>query len=167
MSRGFVKEGDQEEVPLVPPRAHLPVGVVNYVTPNGLKELQQEQELFVQERKELIAQSGTNNRVQINYISARLGLLEERINSARVVDLSSQPQNEIRFGATITILEEKEDGRSKYQIVGVDEADVSQNKVSFLSPFAKVLINKKAGDVITLNTPKGKRVMKIEAVEYQ
>ena len=166
MSRGFVKEGDQEEVPLVPPRAHLPVGVDNYVTPNGLEELLHEQDLLVEERRILTEQSKETNRVQINYISARLSLLEERISTARVVDSSDQPQDEVRFGATITIFEKEEDGESKYQIVGVDEADVSKNKVSFLSPFARVLINKKAGDEITLNTPKGKRIMKIEAIDY-
>jgi len=167
MSRGFVKEGDQEEAPLVTPRAHLPVGVVNYVTPNGLKDLKHEQHLLVEERKVLIEQSNENNRVQINYITAKLYLLEERINSARIVDLSTQAQDEIHFGATITLFKEEEDCECKYQIVGVDEANVSQNKVSFLSPLAKVLLNRKAGDIITLQTPKGKRYMKIEAIEYQ
>lgn len=167
MSRGFVKEGDQEEAPLVTPRAHLPVGVVNYVTPNGLKDLKHEQHLLVEERKVLIEQSNENNRVQINYISARLYLLEDRINSARIVDLSTQPQNEIHFGATITLFKNKEDREYQYQIVGVDEADVSQNKLSFLSPIATILLNKKAGDEIILQTPKGKINMKIEAIKYQ
>jgi len=96
-----------------------------------------------------------------------LYLLEERINSARIVDLSNQPQNEIHFGATITLFKKKEDCECQYQIVGVDEANVSQNKVSFLSPIAKVLLNKKAGNEIALQTPQGKRIMKVEAIEYQ
>jgi len=167
MSRGFVKEDDQEETPLLTPRAHLPNGVANYVTPCGLQELNDEQDSLVEERKTLKEQSIENNRVQINHITAKLRLLEERINSAKIIDLAKQPQDEIHFGATITILKEEEDCECRYQIVGVDEANVSLNKVSFLSPFAKVLQNKKVGDDITLKTPKGDRKMRIEAIEYK
>lgn len=166
MSRGFVKEGDQEEIPMVPPRADLPLGVVNYVTSNGLKDLKQEQNLLVDEKKLLIEQSNEINRVQINYITTKLSLLEDRINSARIVDLSTQPQNNIHFGATITLFKQEENCECQYQIVGVDEANISQNKISFLSPMAKVLLNKKVGDIIALQTPKGKRTMKIEVIEY-
>ena len=166
MSRGFVKEDDQEETPLLTPRAHLPHGVANYVTPCGLQELKDEQNSLVEERQVLKEQSIENNRVQINHITAKLRLLEERIKSAKIIDLSKQPQEEVHFGATITIFKEEEDSYCKYQIVGVDEANVSLNKVSFLSPFAKVLQNKKVGDNITLKTPKGERKMRIEAIEY-
>lgn len=51
MSRGFVKEGDQEEVPIVIPRANLPDGVTNYVTPNGFEELKQEHKSLIEEQK--------------------------------------------------------------------------------------------------------------------
>ncbi len=167
MSRGFVKESDQEETPLLPPRATLPVGVLNYVTPNGFKELEQELDLLVEERKALLKQLDENNRVQINYLTAKLNLLEERINSARTVDLSTQPQNEIHFGATITVFKVEENCECQYQIVGVDEADVAKSKISFLSPIAKALLNKKAGDEITLQTPIGKRILKVEAIVYR
>ncbi len=165
MSRGFVKEDDQEDVPLVTPRAHLPVGVQNYVTPNGLEELQKEQQSLIEERNLLKEQSAEENRVQINYIAAKLRLLEERINTARLVDLESQPKEEVHFGALITLSEEgaKE---SQYQIVGVDEADLSLNKVSFLSPLAKVLMRKKVGETITLKTPKGDRILRVEKIQY-
>lgn len=167
MSRGFVREGDQEETPLVPPRAHLPAGVVNYVTPSGLQALKDEEEALTQERAALIAQSIESNRVQINYLSSKLGLLLERLNAARVVDLNEQPQDEVQFGATVTLYKEQEKCESTYQIVGVDEANVAQNKVSFLSPLARVLQNKKAGETITLKTPKGERIMKVMKVEYR
>jgi transcription elongation factor GreB len=166
MSRGFVKEEDQEEIPMVSPRADLPFGVVNYVTINGFEELKQEQNLLLGEQKTLIEQSNEINRVQINYITTKLSLLEDRISSARIVDLSTQPQNEIHFGAAITLFKQEENCECQYQIVGVDEANVSQNKISFLSPMAKVLRNKKVGDIIAFQTPKGKRNMKIEVIEY-
>ncbi len=167
MSRGFVKEEDQEEIPLVTPRAYLPAGVVNYVTPKGFKSLKDEQRTLVDERKALREQSIENNRVQINYLTSKLDLLEERINSAKIVDLSSQIKNEIRFGATVTIYKKEEGCKEQYQIVGADEANVSQNKISFLSPLAKALINKKAGDEIILHTPNGKKLLRIKDIEYQ
>ncbi|HNP17554.1 MAG TPA: GreA/GreB family elongation factor [Fulvivirga sp.] len=167
MSRGFVKEGDQEETPLVTPRAHLPAGVTNFVTPNGLEELNEEQSVLIEERKALSEQSKENNRVQINYITAKLSLLEQRINTARVVDLANQPQDEVHFGATITLFKKEEDCECTYQIVGVDEVNIAQDKISFLSPLAKALLTKKVGDEIVLQTPKGKRIMKILTIAYQ
>ncbi|MBE9468066.1 MAG: GreA/GreB family elongation factor [Bacteroidetes bacterium] len=167
MSRGFVKEGDQEETPMVNPRAHLPNGLTNYVTPNGLEELKNEQNTLIEERNVLKEQSAENNRVQINFITAKLRLLEDRINSAKIVDLTNQNQDEVLFGATITLFIEEEKTECQYQIVGVDEANVSRNKVSFLSPIAKILQNKKLGDKITLQTPKGNTNMRIEAIDYK
>lgn len=70
------------------------------------------------------------------------------------------------FGASVTLFEEKDNSTCEYQIVGVDEANVSLNKVSFLSPIAKILLNKKVKDSITLKTPNGDRVMKILKIEY-
>ena len=166
MSRGFVKESDQEETPLLTPRAFLPHGIVNYVTPHGLKELKHEQNLLLEERKLLKEQSNVDNLVQINYLTAKLGLLEDRIHAARLVDLSTQPQNEIHFGATVTLFKTKENCVVQYQIVGVDEVNISQNKISFLSPLAKVLLKKKVGDTVTLQTPLGNRNMKIEGIAY-
>ena len=167
MSRGFVREDDQEEIPFVPTRAFLPFGVVNYVTVIGLKELKDEQKSLVKEQKKLIAQSNEVNRIQINFISSKLSLLENRINSAKIIDLKLQPQDEIHFGATITVFKQTENCECQYQIVGVDEADISQNKVSFLSPIAKVLQNKKVGDAISLKTPTGERIMNVEIIAYK
>ena len=166
MSRGFVREDDQEETPLVTPRASLPDGIDNYVTANGLNELEEEQDLLKKELKTLIDQSSEVNRVQINYISAKLNLLLERLNSARLIEMSSQVQYKILFGATVTLFKEKEKSHCQYQIVGVDEANFSKNKISFLSSLAKALINEKVGDSILLKTPKGERIIKVEAIDY-
>ena len=166
MSRGFVREEDQEETPLVTPRADLPVGTINYVTANGFEELMAEQQSLVEEQKILIAESKDSNRVQINYLSSKLNLLIERIVSAKLVYGTSQNKKKVLFGATVTLLEKKGNSESKYQIVGVDEANISINKISFLSPLAKVLMNKKVGDLVTLQTPNGERVMEVLRIEY-
>lgn len=167
MSRGFVKEGDQEEIPLLTPRANLPFGISNYVTANGLNELNEEREALIAERKSLMKQSKELNRIQINHITTKLSMLEERINSARIINLSNQTQDEVQFGAIVTIFKLKENCTSQYQIVGVDEANITKQKVSFLSPIAKILLRKKVGDIVSLQTPAGERQMEIKAIAYK
>jgi len=166
MSRGFVKEDDQEEVPMVPPRAHLPEGVPNYVTQAGMDELLAEQQALMIEKETLDISSENERRIAVNHITAKLQLLNNRITEARVIDLKEQPQDEIRFGATVTLKTEGTEDIQNFQIVGVDEADISRGKISFLSPLARVLTNKKAGDKVVLKRPKGDRIFIIMDITY-
>ena len=103
MSRGFVKEDDQEEIPLVPQRAYLPEGVTNFVTPFGMNQLLAEKQMLVNEKNNLNNASENEKRIALNYINAKLQLLNNRIVEAKIVNLKDQPQNEIRFGAMITL----------------------------------------------------------------
>ncbi len=166
MSRGFVKEDDQEEVPIVPKRAFLPEGVTNFVTPNGMDQLLAEKQMLVNEKSNLNSASENEKRIALNYINAKLQLLNNRIAEARIVNLSEQPQNEIRFGATITLKIEASGKIQTFQIVGVDEADISKGKVSFISPVARLLINKKAGDKVILKQAGRDVVFEIMAIAY-
>jgi transcription elongation factor GreB len=150
MSRGFVREDDQEEVPIVPQRAYLPAGVTNFVTRTGLDQLLAEKEMLVNEKDNLGSTNENEKRIALNYINAKLQLLNNRIAEARVVDLKEQPQNEIRFGAFVTLKIEVLCKTQIFQIVGVDEANMAKGKISFISPLARALINKKVGDRITL-----------------
>ena len=103
MSRGFVKEDDQEEVPIVPQRAYLPAGVTNFVTPIGMDQLLAEKQMLVNERNSVDNANENEKRIALNYINARLQLLNNRIVEAKIVSPNEQPQNEIRFGALITL----------------------------------------------------------------
>jgi transcription elongation factor GreB len=150
MSRGFVKEDDQEEIPIVPQRAYLPEGVTNFVTPFGMNQLLDEKQMLENEKNNLNNANENEKRIELNYINAKLQLLNNRIAEAKIVNLDEQLQNEIRFGATVTIKTEASNNIQTFQIVGVDEADISKGKVSFISPFARVLINKKTGDKVIL-----------------
>lgn len=166
MSRGFVKEDDQEEIPLVPPRPVLPNGVANYMTPQGMEELISERESLINERNTLEASTEQEKRIATNFINAKLNLLEERIATAKLVELENQPKDEIRFGARVTL---KVAGTSKpqqFQIVGVDEADIAKGKISFISPIAKILIGKKVGEKATLKLSKGDRIFEIQDISY-
>jgi len=166
MSRGFVKEDDQEEVPIVPPRADLPPGVTNYVTQTGYDELQTEKEELIEEREGLDMANEKERRIAVNHINSKLQLLNQRIASAQIIDLSTQPQDEIRFGATVTFRINGEKEERKYQIVGVDEADVSKGKIAFISPIAKTLSNKKVGETAVLKLPKEERRFEILGIAY-
>ena len=75
MSRGFVKEGDQEEPPMIPPRAALPDGVTNYVTPEGLKQLETEKEELITERSQSNERSEREKRRKAAEIEGKLNLL--------------------------------------------------------------------------------------------
>ena len=167
MSRGFVKEDDQEEIPIVPQRAHLPEGVPNFVTRAGMEQLLDEKQMLVTEKESLSSANENENRIALNYINARLHLLNNRIAEAKVVNQNEQPQNEIRFGALVTLKTEGSGNIQAFQIVGVDEADISKGKISFISPLAKLLINKKQGDTVILKQAKKDIVFEIMEIAYR
>lgn len=166
MSRGFVKEDDQEEVPIVPQRAYLPEGVTNFVTPYGMNQLLAEKQMLVNEKNNLNIANENEKRIALNYINVKLQLLNNRIAEAKMVNLNEQPQNEIRFGAIITLKIEASKNIQTFQIVGVDEADISKGKVSFISPIAKLLINKKIGDKVILKQAGKDIVFEIINISY-
>ena len=167
MSRGFIKEDDQEEVPIVPQRAYLPEGVTNLVTRAGMDQLLAEKQMLIDEKDNLSSTNEDEKRISLNYINARLQLLNNRIAEAKVVNLKGQPQNEIRFGAIVTLKTEVSGNIQNFQIVGVDEADVAKSKISFISPLAKALINKKVGDKITLKRDREDIVFEILDIAYR
>ncbi len=167
MSRGFVREGDQEEIPIVPQRPFLPEGIPNFVTPSGMEQLLEEKQLLISEKDTLGSASENEKRIALNFINAKLQLLNNRIAEARIVNPDDQPKNEIRFGASVSLETEPSGKIQTFQITGVDEADISRGKISFLSPLARLLINKKPGDKVVLKRAGNDTVFKITGVEYK
>lgn len=165
MSRGFVKEDDQEEAPIIQPRAALPVGQINYVTPNGLNELKKEEEELIEERSGIDIENETEQRRAKAVVDGKLKLLRERISTARLLELSDQPKDEVRFGAWVVL---KQDGRKQeFQIVGVDEADVKKQKIAFIAPIAKAVTGKRVGDKIDFLLGKESRKLEILKITYK
>ena len=134
-------------------RAYLPEGVPNYVTKEGLEALKEELKNLETER----VKAG-DNYIMVNFIDASIKQLVGRINSAVEVDLSKVSKDTVSFGAWV-----RYNGRV-VRIVGVDEADVNKGLISFISPVAKVLIGKKAGDIIEL---KGSEKITVEEVSFE
>ena len=132
MSRGFVREGDQEEVPMIPQRAYLPKGVANFVTPEGMDQLLKEKEELIKERENLDITNENEKRIARNVLNAKLQLLNERITEARVVKITGQQADEITFGARVTLRDNMSGSIQKFRIVGVDEADIIKGKKYFI-----------------------------------
>jgi transcription elongation factor GreB len=166
MSRGFVKEDDQEEIPIVPPRADLPEGVTNYVTQVGMNELLAEKQILINEKTNLDSSNENEKRIMLNHLNAKLLLLNNRIVDAKIVNLNEQSPYEIKFGAVITLKIEASKNIQTFQIVGVDEADISKGKISFISPIARVLINKKIGDKAIIKRVRENIIFEIIDIAY-
>ena len=150
MSRGFVKEDDVQTPPIIPPRAALPAGTPNYVTPTGLAQLRVELAALemVRAQAEANHDNDTDRTRQLSLHNGRLALLIERLGSARLVDPAGQPTGEVRFGATVT-LRTVSGGKVGFErtftIVGVDEADVVLGRVAFVAPIARAVQGLKLG----------------------
>lgn len=166
MSRGFVREGDQEEPIIIPPRAALPAGAINYVTPFGMEQLLQERESLETEMSKVPADNETEHRREMALLNGKLNLLQERILSARILNPADQPEDEVRFGAKVSY----HIGTSKtvhtFQIVGVDEADVQAKKIAFVAPIARALTSHKVGDVVDFKLGNEVRKLEILKIEY-
>lgn len=153
MSRGFVKEDDQEELPFVAPRAHLPANTPNYVTVNGKEELLKERETYLTELKNLQIENEKELRIAITTLERKIQMVEERISTAQITNIGSQLNDEIRFGNTVIIEDITEKKSQKFQIVGVDEADIKKQKIAFTSPLAKSLLHKKINETVIIKLP--------------
>lgn len=161
-----MKEDDQEEIPIVPPRADLPEGVPNYVTRAGMDELLAEKQTLIDERGNLDISDENERRIALNFINAKLHLLEDRIVSAQIVKPNEQTQDEIMFGAVIRLRIAANNSIQTFQIVGVDEADISKGKIAFTSPLARALINKKTGEKAILKREQKDLVFEIVEITY-
>ena len=101
-----------------------------------------------------------------SFIEGRLLELEDKIARAQIIDVSKLSGKQIKFGATVNLLDEDSGAKSKYKIVGEDESDVSQGKISVTSPIARALIGKEEGDVIEVMAPGGAKSYEIVKVKY-
>ena len=153
----------------------------NYITPAGLKCLEEEFRLLkYKERPEVTqivswaAENGDRSengdyiygKKRLREIDSRMRFLAKRIESAEVIDPAQQKFSEVRFGATITILDEN-DVEKSYSIVGVDEVDAAAGKISWKSPLARALLNKRAGDIVSFASPRAEQEVEILRVEYK
>lgn len=97
----------------------------------------------------------------------RIAELEDKLSRAEVIDVSKLSGDTVKFGATVTLIDEDTDEKKSYQIVGESEADVKSGKVSITSPLARALISKRVGDKVEVNTPGGGKSYEILKIAFQ
>ena len=182
MNKAFTKEtgqDDDEQDAGAPP---VPPGLKNYITPAGFKRLKDEAlHLLDKERPELVkvihwaASNGDRSenadyiygKRRLREIDRRIRFLTKRLDAAVVVDPAAREDtDQVFFGATVTLM--PEDGVEKtFSIVGIDEADASRGRISWISPLAKALIKAREGDTVTVRTPGGDESLEIVGIEYK
>jgi transcription elongation factor GreA len=104
---------------------------------------------------------------QQGFNEARVADIEDRISRADVIDTSKLSGTTVKFGATLTLVDEDTDEKVKYKIVGDSEASVRDGKISISSPIARALIGKSKNDTAEVTTPKGSRSYQILKIEWR
>jgi transcription elongation factor GreA len=105
-------------------------------------------------------------RERQSFIEGRIGELEEKIARAEVIDPSKLSGKTVKFGATVTVVDEDTDEKNTYQIVGEDEADVAKGKLAITAPISRAMIGKTVGDSVEVRTPKGEKAYEIVKVRF-
>ncbi len=106
-------------------------------------------------------------RERQSFIEGRVRELQDKLGRAEVIDVSKLSGKEIKFGATVTLADEETDEKKTYQLVGADEADVNNGRLSITSPVARALIGRGIGDSVHVNTPNGGRSYEIMKINYR
>lgn len=181
MSKAFTKESDtqadDDEGPALPP---IPAGSRNYMTPAGYARLRGELlDLIDNERPKIVevvhwaASNGDRSengdyiygKRKLREVDRRIRYLSKSLDSAVVVDNSGRAPDRVFFGATVTIASQAGDERV-VTIVGIDELDAGNERVSWRAPLATALLKAEVGDVVTVRTPRGPERLEIVAIRY-
>jgi transcription elongation factor GreA len=100
------------------------------------------------------------------WIEGRIAEIEDKIARAQIIDVSKLSGSQVKFGATVSVVDEDTEESARYQIVGEHEADVRSGKISIASPIARAMIGKEMGDVVEVNTPGGVKAYEILKIEW-
>ncbi len=100
------------------------------------------------------------------WIEGRIAEIEDRLARAQVIDVSRLSGSQVKFGATVTVVDEDTEEEGRYQIVGEHEADVKGGRISLSSPLSRAMIGKEVGDVVEVNTPGGVKSYEILKIEW-
>jgi transcription elongation factor GreB len=181
MNKAFIKESDDEDEDEAP-ESSLPAGTQNYMTVRGHGQLRAEFEHLVKiERPEIVKvvswAAGNGDRSEngdyiygkkrLREIDRRIRFLTKRLESAVIVDPAQQRNcDQVFFAATVTLCDA--DGtEATYQIVGIDEANAREGRISWISPLARALLKAREGDTVRFDSPGGLRELDVVEVRYK
>jgi len=151
------------------------------MTPSGFKKLQEELRMRQQEERpriiEAISEARAHGDLSENaeyhaakeaqsHNEGRVAELEDLLARAEVIDLAKMSGDTVKFGATVKLVDEDTEEEKTYQIVGDQEADVKEGRISISSPISRALIGKSVGDSIEVNAPGGSKAYEILAINW-
>ncbi|MCF7968804.1 MAG: GreA/GreB family elongation factor [Methylococcaceae bacterium] len=161
MSRAFVRELDDQgdnAAPLRPQSPHI-----NYVTPRGLGQLEDKVRDLAEARQALVGKEDLSSQQTLRELERELAYLNERVKRAVLVEPKAQPLDRVHFGALVEA-EDKEGERLNFMIVGEDEVDARQGRISWVSPLANALMNAQVGDVVSWKRPVGDKELEVLSI---
>ena len=182
MNKAFTKESESDDDDDGPSLPALPAGGKNYITPAGHDRLRAELlGLIDDERPKIVeivhwaASNGDRSengdyiygKKRLREIDRRIRFLTKRLESAVIVDPAQQENSDqVFFAATVTICDA--DGiEATYQIVGIDEANAQEGRISWISPLARALLKAREGDTVRFDSPGGLRELDIVEIRYE
>jgi transcription elongation factor GreB len=169
MSKAFTRESDDapDAAPIVRPVSSLPPGARNYITADGERRMREELDRFIrEERPRLASASGDADAKQrLQTLDGRIRQLQQILQTVEIVPASSSSDGQARFGAVVTVRRSNGE-EEQYRIVGIDETDIDRGWVSWLSPIAKALLNRKTGETVRFRFPSGQEQLQIVSVTY-
>ncbi len=182
MNKAFVKESDDADEDEDAPAVALPAGTNNYMTVRGHGILRAEFEQLIKVERPALVQvvswaAGNGDRSEngdyiygkkrLREMDKRIRFLTKRLETAVVVNPEDQENvDQVFFGATVTVYD-AEGEEETYQIVGIDEANATEGRISWISPLARALIKAREGDTVRFDSPGGLREIDIIAVKYE
>jgi transcription elongation GreA/GreB family factor len=162
MSRAFVKE-NEDQVPELPERPQSPHP--NFVTPQGLALLKQQLAKLEESKHRHQVEQNLLDKEALQVTERDLRYVQERLTRAVLVDIAQQPKDRVDFGARVDTMDENGKKRS-FEIVGEDEADPTQGRLSWVSPLALALKDAKVGDTVIWKRPAGDLDLDVTAIRY-
>ena len=155
MSKAFTRESDDSGENFAPPRAPLPPGTQNYITPEGAAKIRAELARLLETKRNLAADAPNRSAVE-----NRIQHLQNLVKTFVVVERSASEV--VRFGSEVLVNQNGTEER--YRIVGVDEIDLERDHISWLSPLARALMARRAGDEVDFRAPSGMQRLKILSI---
>ena len=151
------------------------------MTPRGYEALKQELQRLksverpanVKDIEEAIAHGDLSENAEYHaakekqaHIAGKIAMLDDKIARAQVIDPAGQSPDKVRFGATVQLSDIETEDEVQYTIVGEDEADAKQGRISVTSPVARALMNREVGDEVTVKVPKGVREFEVLEIRF-
>ncbi len=168
MSKAFTRESDDaspEEI--APLRPFTPPAVRRYITKEGAERLRQQANVLLEEKSALLSGGdggSADTTAKVRRIEASIQRLEQTLASVMVANPPADPSR-VGFGASIRVRDQNGQEES-YQIVGVDEAEPGEGRISSISPLAQALVNSRAGDTVKFKSPAGVQILTVLSVKY-